>query len=98
MRYPPRSHTRKAAPVNTALDFTPETVSVSADLLVPLVCLAIAREHNPAWVTAPVAERARESAISPWRVSRIKAAVHGRIVELIKEASRRGRRPFRCGA
>ena len=84
--------------MNTALDFTPETVSVSADLLVPLVCLAIAREHNPAWVTAPVTERARESAISPWRVSRIKTAVHGRIAELIKEASRRGRRPFRCGA
>lgn len=79
-------------------DSTPESVSVSSDILVPLVCLAIVREHNPTWVTAPVTERADESAISRWRVSRIKAAVHGRIVELIKAASRRGRPPFRCGA
>lgn len=77
---------------------TPEIASESADILVPLVCLAIVREHNPTWVTAPVAERADESGVSRWRVSRIKTEVQSRIVELIHGASRRGRRPFCCGA
>jgi hypothetical protein len=77
---------------------TTETDAESADILVSLVCLAILRDHRPMWVTAPVAERADESGISRWRVSRIKAAVQGRIVELIRGASRPGRRPFRCGA
>lgn len=82
----------------TIPDSTPEVATESPDILVPLVCLAIVREYNPTWVTAPVAERADDSGVSRWRVSRIKAAVHGRIVELIHGASRRGRRPFRCDA
>lgn len=82
----------------TVSDSTTEIVPESADILVPLVCLAIVREHDPLWATAPVNERADESGISRWRVSRIKAAVHGRIVELIQGASRRGRPPFRCAA
>lgn len=84
--------------MSTTPDSTPNNASVSADALVALVCLAIAREHNPTWVTASVAERAAESDVSRSRVSRIKAAVYGRVVELIEKASRRGRRPFRCGA
>lgn len=84
--------------MSTTPDSTPNNAVVSADPLIALVCLAIVREHNPTWVTAPVAERADESDVSRWRISRIKAAVQGRIVELIKAASQRGRRPFRCGA
>ena len=77
------------------------TSSKSSDSLVALVCLTIASNHNPAWASAPVTERAQEEGVSRFRVSRIKSAVQGRFVSLIEEASRRGprgRRPFRCGA
>ena len=74
------------------------TPSKSSDSLVALVCLTIASNHNPAWVSAPVSERAQEEGLSRWRISRIKAKVQGRIVSLIELESRRGRRPFRCGA
>lgn len=74
------------------------TPSKSSDSLVALVCLTIASNHNPAWVSAPVSERAQEEGLSRWQVSRIKSAVQDRIVSLIEEASRRGRPPFRCGA
>jgi len=84
--------------VRTTRHSTSEIATESPDMLVPLVCLAIVREYRPMWVTAPVIERADESGVSRWRVSRIKAAVHSRIVELIQGVSRRGRRPFRCGA
>lgn len=72
--------------------------SKSSDSLVALVCLTIASNHNPAWASAPVSERAQEEGLSRFRVSRIKSAVQDRIVTLIEEASRRGRPPFRCSA
>lgn len=72
--------------------------SKSSDSLVALVCLTIASNHNPAWASAPVSDRAQEEGLSRFRISRIKAAVQHQIVELIGKASRRGRRPFRCGA
>ena len=78
--------------MSTTPDSTPNNAVLSADLLIPLVCLAIVREHNPTWVTASVAKRADESAVSRSRISRIKAAVQGRIVELIKAASQPIRR------
>lgn len=73
-------------------------VSKSSDSLVALVCLTIASNHNPAWASASVSERAQEEGFSRFQVSRIKSAVRDRIVSLIDEASRRGRRPFRSRA
>lgn len=72
--------------------------SKSSDSLVALVCLTIASNHNPAWASASVSERAQEEGLSRFRVSRIKSAVQDQVVELIKEAGRPGRRPFRSGA
>lgn len=67
----------------------------STKKLLALVSLAIVREEHPEWVTASVAARARETSVSAEHISRLKAVLTPQFEELVDQASRRGRRPFR---
>lgn len=70
---------------------TTEKSSPSLDALVALVALTIVRAYKREWVSAPVSQRATAVGLSRYRVSRITQVVYGAIVELVRDAIRRGR-------
>jgi hypothetical protein len=62
-------------------------------LLVALVCASIVADHDPSWLTRPVAQLIPDGGPRPERISRLKAKLKGVFLGLVEAATRRGRRP-----
>jgi hypothetical protein len=61
--------------------------------MLALVAASIVASFDPTWLSAPLAQRAREAGVRPERVSRAKARVIGAIEDLVARATHRGRPP-----
>jgi hypothetical protein len=67
--------------------------SPRSSLLVALVCASIVADHDPSWLTRPVAQLIPDGGPRPERISRLKAKLRGVFLDLVEAATRRGRRP-----
>jgi hypothetical protein len=60
--------------------------------LLALVCAAIAGSYQRSWLSAPLAELAREEGIAPPRITELKSRLLQLFEQLLAQSRRRGRR------